>query len=106
KTGRIERSGPFLAIPDAPVTVRDRSAAMSTTLRRADRLPPAELAVAVQDVVRNNLGATGEEIVQAVSRAFGNKATSGVVRERIEEAIAHLADSGKLVEQAGLYVVA
>lgn len=104
KTGRIERSGSFLAIPDALVTVRDRSAA-SITLRRADHLPPAEVDVAVQDVVRNNLGATGDEIVQAVSRAFGIKATGAAVRERIGDAIARLAGSGKLVEQAGLYVL-
>ncbi|WDF72263.1 DUF3320 domain-containing protein [Novosphingobium sp. KACC 22771] len=106
KTGRIERSGQFLSIPGAPVTVRDRSAATSSTLRRADHLPPAELMLAITDVVRTNFGATSDQIVQAVSRALGNKATSSVVRERIEAEIARLVASGGLIDQAGVFVVA
>lgn len=104
--GKVEREGDFLAIPQADVIVRDRSLAASTTLRRADRLPPAEIAVAILDIVRANFGATRDQIVQAVSRAVGNKATSSAVREMIEGEIDRVAEEGHLVKQSGLLVVA
>ena len=100
--GKITREGDFLAVPDVDVIVRDRSLAMSTTLRRADRLPPAEIAVAILNIVCSNFGATRDQIVQAVSRAVGNKATSSAVREMIEGEINRVADEGRLVEQSGL----
>ncbi len=70
---RVERGGDFLSIPGTSVSVRDRSAAVSSTLRRAERLPPSEIAAAVTEVVRANFGATSDQIVQAVSRTIGNK---------------------------------
>jgi very-short-patch-repair endonuclease len=103
--GKVTREGDFLAVLDVDVIVRDRSLAISTTLRRADRLPPAEIAVAILDIVRGNFGATRDQIVQAVSRAVGNKATSSTVREMIEGEINRVAEEGRLVEQAGLLVV-
>ncbi|WP_067738227.1 DUF3320 domain-containing protein [Novosphingobium naphthalenivorans] len=104
--GKVSREGDFLTVPDADVIVRDRSLAASTTLRRADRLPPAEIAVAILDIVRANFGATRDQIVQAVSRAVGNKATSSTVREMIEGEIDRVSHEGHLVEQSGLLVIA
>lgn len=104
QTGRVERDGDFLAIPQVPITVRDRSLTVSSTLRRADRLPPAEIALAILDIVRANFGATRDQIVQAVSRSVGNKATSSTVREMIEGEVARLASAGRLIEQAGIFV--
>jgi very-short-patch-repair endonuclease len=105
QTGRVERDGSFLAIPEAPIAVRDRSLAASSTLRRADRLPPSEVALAIADIVRINFGATGDQIVQAVSRSVGNRATSSTVREMIEGEIANLVSAGRLTEQTGIFVV-
>jgi very-short-patch-repair endonuclease len=105
QTGRIEREGSFLAIPHVPIVVRDRSLATSSTLRRADRLPPAEITVAILDIVRANFGASQDQIVQAVSRAMGNKATSSTVREMIEGEVSRLAAAGSLMEQSGMLVV-
>jgi hypothetical protein len=104
--GKVARDGDFLVMPDADVIVRDRSLASSTTLRRADRLPPAEVAVAILEIVRANFGATRDQIVQAVSRAVGNKATSSTVREMIEGEIDRVLQAGRLVEQSGLLVIA
>lgn len=104
--GKIVREGDFLALPHAEVIVRDRSLAGSTTLRRADRLPPSEVAVAILAIVRANFGATRDQIVQAVSRAVGNKATSSTVREMIEGEIDRVSREGRLAEQSGLLVIA
>jgi hypothetical protein len=106
RTGRIERAADFLAIPDAPVRVRDRSAAASGSLRRADRLPPSEIAAAVLEIVRVNFGATREQIVQAVARAFGIKATSAVVRSALEAEVDRMVEQGALTTQAGVLMVA
>lgn len=103
---RVSRDGPFLSLPGSPTTARDRSAAASTNLRRADRLPPAEIRAAVLEIVRANFGATKEQIVQAVSRAFGIKSTSGPVRIVIETEVDRMTEGGNLVLQAGVLMSA
>lgn len=103
-TGRVERSGDFLSIPQAPVRVRDRSAAVSLSLRQADMLPPSEIRMAILDIVRRNLGATSDQVVQSVSRAFGIKSTSATVREVIERQISATVSSGELAMQADMLV--
>jgi very-short-patch-repair endonuclease len=106
RTGRIERAADFLAIPDAPVRIRDRSATSSGALRRADRLPPAEIVAAVLEIVRVNFGATREQVVQAVARAFGIKATSAVVRTAFEAEVDRMVELGALTIQAGVLMAA
>lgn len=106
RTGRIERTDDFLAIPNAPIRVRDRSAADSSSLRRAERLPPSEIAAAVLEIVRVNFGATREQIVQAVARAFGIKATGATVRGTLEAEVERMVEQGTLVAQAGMLVAA
>ncbi|EZP50038.1 DUF3320 domain-containing protein [Sphingomonas sp. RIT328] len=83
RTGRLRRDGDFLSLPDRQPRIRDRSAVTSLTLRRCEALPPAEIELAVLDVVRTNFGATDEQIGLAVSRAIGFKSTSGQLRELI-----------------------
>ncbi|MDB5475664.1 MAG: putative superfamily and helicase protein [Phenylobacterium sp.] len=81
RQGRIVAEGDFLSIPGAETSVRDRSEASSPTLRRPDMLPPAEIESALIDIVSRNFGATEDQALQAVSRAFGFKATSAQLRE-------------------------
>lgn len=104
-TGRINRAEAFLSVPGAAIIVRDRSAASSPTLRRADRLPPAEVAIAAQDVVRANFGASREQVVQAVSRAMGNKAIGASTRELVTGVVDGLVRSGRLSEQTGILTI-
>ena len=103
---RIVSQDGFLSAPDQEIIVRERSDANSPSLRRADMLPPQEIAVAIASTVRDNLGATRDEIVQSVSRAFGIRSTSaqvrGVILEQTDKAIA----KGELVDQAGMLTVA
>lgn len=80
---RLEKSGWFYAVPGGEAIVRNRSNARSPSLRKPECLPPAEIRVALLAIVGRNFGATDEEATQAVSRAFGFKATSAQLRELV-----------------------
>ena len=88
RMGRLVKDGAFYSEPGRRPVVRDRRSARSLTLRRPEALPPAEIAAALIAVLGQNLGATQEQVVQAVSRSVGFKATSSQMREVIE-AILH-----------------
>ncbi|MCJ2020000.1 MULTISPECIES: hypothetical protein [unclassified Methylobacterium] len=102
----IERDGQFLALTGQSITVRDRSLAGSGTLRRPDMLPPTELRAAIQEVVTGSFGASAEEIVPAVARMLGFKATSAQLREVIGAQIEELTRDGRLTVQGSLLAVA
>lgn len=87
RTGRLVRNGDFLSIPGRQATVRDRSSVISTTLRRCEALPPAELERAVLDIVRTHFGATDDQVALAVSRAIGFKSTSSQLRTLIGDVV-------------------
>jgi very-short-patch-repair endonuclease len=76
----VSREGDFLLWPDREVIVRDRSEVVSTTLRRPELLPPMEIDAAIQDLVRENLGATLDETALHVSRRLGYRTTSAQLR--------------------------
>ena len=96
----------FLSLPGERAKVRDRSNTESTSLRRPEMLPPAEVDRALEDLARSNLGARRSELVQRTCRTLGFKAVGATLRELIERRIAMLLESGKLVERDGLLVVA
>ena len=73
----------FLGMADTVVTIRDRSAVVSDTLRKPDMLPPQEIEVAILDTLQKNYGAGLVEIAQYVARLFSFKATSPQLRETI-----------------------
>lgn len=83
RQGRIVHDHDFYAMPGAPILVRDRSVAASSTLRRPEAIPPAEIETALVSVVSRNFGATEDQAVQAVSRAFGVKSTSAQLKDAI-----------------------
>ena len=83
RQGRVLEDAGFYTQPGARVVVRDRSVAMSTTLRRPEMLPLAEIETALLSVVSKNFGATEDQAVQAVSRAFGVKSTSAQLKDVI-----------------------
>jgi very-short-patch-repair endonuclease len=97
----ISREGPFYLIAGAPLKIRDRSQAISSSLRRPEMLPPVELRAALLAVVEKSLGADREEGVTSVSRAVGFRATSGQLRAIIEEQIRLLLQAGELLEADG-----
>jgi len=101
---RLELENHFLSLPGAGIRVRDRSGVISTTLRKPDMLPPREIAAAILQTVRTNLGASPDEIVQPVARLFGFKATSAQLRETIQSQIGVLTNQAVLVQQGSLLV--
>jgi very-short-patch-repair endonuclease len=85
--GAVLREGSFLSVPSSPVRVRDRSIVASASLRKPEMLPPAEIQSSISQILEDNLGATEEELVSAVLRAFGFKAASTSLRDVVTRQI-------------------
>jgi hypothetical protein len=90
------REGKFLSIAGTVPILRNRGNASSSGLRRLEMIAPREIAAGVIHVVSSNLGATDDEIVVAVSRMLGFKATSAPLRKTIDSVIRDLLDNGNL----------
>jgi hypothetical protein len=97
----VASEGDFYFIAGTPVNVRDRTEAVSPSLRKPDMLPPQELRAALVTVVKDNLGADRGKAITAVSRAVRFRATSTQLRTIIDEQIAILVRSGELSDAAG-----
>jgi very-short-patch-repair endonuclease len=76
----------------AAVPVRCRSHLESATLKKPEMIAPAELRQAILSLVAEDLGIRREETVLMVARALGFKATSGKLRETIENVLARMID--------------
>lgn len=94
--------GPFYALPNSTVIVRDRSAVTSATLRKPEMLPPSEIDKALIDIVDANFGAGADELVQASARMFGYLSTSSQLRATLNAGVERLKAHGSLVEKSGL----
>jgi len=99
RQGRILEQDDFLSAPGGDVIVRDRSDALSPTLRRPDMLPPSEIEKALIDVVSRNFGATEDQALQYVSRAFGFKATSAQLRDVLLDVLNKALEKGTLIRR-------
>ncbi len=67
-------------------------------------LPPQEITLGIVQIVKNNFGATADEIIISISRSLGFKATSGSLRKVISESIEQLLSKGALLEEDALIV--
>jgi very-short-patch-repair endonuclease len=105
QAGRLVLEDRFLSVAGAAVRVRDRSGVLSTTLRKPEMLPPQEIRAAILETVTTNLGAGADEIVQAVSRRLGFKATSSQLREVVQSQIDQLIQQAVLTSQGDLLVM-
>jgi hypothetical protein len=105
KTGRIQAEGAFLNIAGRRIQLRDRSAVASANLRKPEMLPVQEVRDGIIDVVRENFGATREQIVSTVLRLLGFKSTSSQLREVVQSAIEELTGLGTLAIQGELLVI-
>lgn len=105
RAARLARDGDFLTVPGRQPKVRDRSSVRSPTLRRPDTLPPAEIEIAILDVVRANFGASDEQVCSVVSRALGFKSTSSQLRDAIAEVRKAALARGWLVGRDGLLIL-
>ncbi len=95
---------PFLEVPEGrAVAVRDRSNVRAATLRKVEMLPPAEVRLAVLQVVERSVGITEKDCAIEVARAFGFKATSADMRRHVAENARLLVSEGRLVVQGAEY---
>jgi hypothetical protein len=103
--GMVVREGDFLATPGQKVVVRDRSGVASGGLRKPEMLPPREIEAAVRQVVLSSLGARTDEVVMAVSRMLGFKATSAQLRQLVQAAASALLARGELTSTGDMLQV-
>jgi very-short-patch-repair endonuclease len=72
----VQSNGLFWrAMNSGPVVARDRSNTQSSTLRRADHLPPAEIAVTAEGIVRESIAVPMDQLVVEVARRLGFQRT-------------------------------
>ena len=101
--GLIE-GGPCYAMPGQKVVARDRSVVSSLSLRKPEALPPAEIDHCLLDIIDANFGASRDDLVLAVARAFGFASTSTQLRAAITAGVDRMVLAGRLVEKGGLLV--
>ena len=67
----LHHHGAFWQAQDATVVVRNRARVATPTLNKAANLPPEEIALALQRLVRDSVQIEREELIQRSSRLFG-----------------------------------
>jgi len=98
----LRESGDFYDVSERQISsVRNRSHASSSTLRKPDMLPPSEIRFAIGKVVEAYIGIEPDEAAIEVTRLFGFKATSAQLRDVITQGIRSLLDLGPLRQQDG-----
>lgn len=105
-TKQCVREDSCLAIPDAPVPIRNRAGAQSATLRKPEFLPGIEIRAAILLLLNTHHGATRTEIPAAVSRLFGFKSTGAVLRSIIDYQLKKMLKAGTLEESEEMLRVA
>jgi hypothetical protein len=103
--GRLKRDGSFLLSIGVEPIPRDRTTTRSLGLRKPEMISPAEIAAGIFLVVSANLGATDEEIILAVSRQLGFKATSALLRGIIGTVINNLVAGARLNREHNMVVM-
>jgi Protein of unknown function (DUF3320) len=81
---RVTRDGEFLHVPQAPVLVRRRN---GDPPARIEWIADAELAEAMQLVLRSEFATPREELIDAAARRVGIQATSSAVASRLSAII-------------------
>ncbi|WP_223495536.1 DUF3320 domain-containing protein [Stenotrophomonas indicatrix] len=102
--GLVLQDGEFLLWPGRGIRVRDRSSVQSLSLRRPELLPPMEMDAAILELVRENLGATLDEVALHVSRRLGFRTTSAQLRAALVGRTESLLACGALDLRNGLVV--
>ena len=91
---RVARDGEFLHVPQAPVLVRRRN---GDPPARVEWIADAELAEAMQLVLRSEFATPREELIDAAARRVGIQATSSAVASRLSAIIDGEVRRGRLM---------
>jgi hypothetical protein len=85
--------------------VRNRQNVASSSLRKPELIPAAEVREALQRLVSDHLGARREEVRTTVARILGFRSTSAQLKEILDRQIDALLQSGRMSERdAKLFV--
>lgn len=98
----VHKEGRFLSVPEGTLEVRDRGNVSSPGLRKPQNISPAELAVGVERIVTDDLGAMRDEVVVALARLLGFKSTSAQMRNAVTDVVDTMLADGRLMEVDGL----
>jgi hypothetical protein len=83
--------GEFIHHPTAPITIRDRSAALSADIRRLEYIPQAEVEHGILECLSHAKTARLDEVSREVSRLMGFSATSANFVQLVDNGIRNLA---------------
>jgi very-short-patch-repair endonuclease len=78
------------------IAVRSRSEVSSTSLRKPEMLPPAEIAAAIRRLLADHIGVHRQEMPAMVARLLGFKATTTKLKEAIDAVVAGLIERGQV----------
>lgn len=87
--------------PPTQITVRDRSEAESSSLRRAEYLPPAEIRTAALQVLSENARVHRDALVVEIARRFGFQRTGEDLRSIIDTTLQALVGRGATCDEEG-----
>ena len=82
-------------------TPRSRADVASAGLRRPDRLPPAEMRLALEQVVASSIGVSADDAVAEAARRLGYSSVRKPLRAVIERELRVLLEFGVVVESGG-----
>jgi very-short-patch-repair endonuclease len=89
--------------PPTQITVRDRSEVESSSLKRAEYLPPAEIRTAALQVLSENARVHRDALIVEISRRFGFQRTGEDLRSIIDTTLQTLVGSGATCDGDGYF---
>jgi hypothetical protein len=92
----------FLSCEGSPVVLRNREDVVSANLRKAAFLPPAEVRLAIFEVVAAGHGVRMAEVPVVVARVLGLRVAGAQIRAVIGRQGERLVSDGALVESGGV----
>lgn len=99
----LTNEGGFWSIAgEVSKVVRNRSSVVNKNLEKAEYIPPAEIAVALEHLVKSSVQIEDVELVQQVSRLFGFQRCGPDLKIVIQKVLDR--ETGKLFQRNGSYI--
>jgi len=100
--GQLEDQQKFYSLPELMgCSIRDRSDVASSSLRKPDMLPSAEIDAALVWVVETNHGVPWDDAVVEASRLFGFRVTTAGLCDVFDRQVDRLLAAGTLKDRNG-----
>jgi very-short-patch-repair endonuclease len=99
-SGTLQADSDFINHGQQPVIlVRDRSEVTSSSLKKPEMIPPAEMRRAILCLVAEQIGLRREELPSMVGRLLGFKTTSAKLKEMIEGVSSSMLESSEVISR-------